>query len=184
MTREQLAHVLRAASNIVTEDPVMLVLGSQSVLAVHDEADLPPMATASVEVDVAYFDDPAEAKADRLDAAIGELSLFHKTFGIYAQGVSISTAVLPEGWRDRLVAWSNASTGSSRAVFLEPHDCVISKLVAHREKDLAFAEALLDAGLVDIDVLLARADLLPVSVHPAVGDAVSRWLAAWKARQP
>ena len=166
MTREQLAHVLRAASDIVTEDPVMLVLGSQSVLAVHD------------------FDDPAEAKADRLDAAIGELSLFHKTFGIYAQGVSISTAVLPEGWRDRLVAWSNASTGSSRAVFLEPHDCVISKLVAHREKDLAFAEALLDAGLVDIDVLLARADLLPVSVHPAVGDAVSRWLAAWKARQP
>ena len=184
MNRDQLAHVLRAASNIVTEDPVLVVIGSQRVLAVHDEADLPPLATASMEVDVAYFNDPDDAKADRADAAIGELSQFHITFGIYAQGVSITTAVLPVGWQGRLVAWSNASTGSSRALFLEPHDCVVSKLVAHRGKDLAFAGALIDAGLVDVEVLRARAELLPGAVHPAIRTAGQRWLDAWTDRAP
>jgi hypothetical protein len=27
----------------------------------------------------------------------------HETFGYYAQGVSVTTAVLPAGWRERLV---------------------------------------------------------------------------------
>ena len=55
MNREQLAHVLRAASRIVA-DPAMLVIGNQSLLASYDEQDLPPEATASMEVDLAYFD--------------------------------------------------------------------------------------------------------------------------------
>ena len=57
-----------------------------------------------MEADIAFFDDPADAKADQVDGAIGELSAFHETFGYYAQGVSVSTAVLPEGWRDRVIA--------------------------------------------------------------------------------
>jgi hypothetical protein len=89
------------------------------------------------------FDDPNESKADMVDGAIGELSSFHESFGFYAQGVSVHTAVLPDGWRERVVRWSNNSTGRARAAFLEPHDCVVSKLVAFREKDRAFAAALL-----------------------------------------
>jgi hypothetical protein len=54
-------------------------------------------------VDVAFFEDPEDRKADQVDGAIGELSPFHETFGYYAQGVSVATAVLPDGWRDRLV---------------------------------------------------------------------------------
>jgi len=42
---------------------------------------LPTEATASMEVDVAFFDDLDEAKADAVDGAIGELSDFHETFG-------------------------------------------------------------------------------------------------------
>ncbi len=81
-----------------------LVLGSQSILATYDEEELPVEATASVEVDRAFFDDvDDEARADQVDGAIGELSQFHKTFGYYAQGVSVSTAVFPNGWRDRVV---------------------------------------------------------------------------------
>ena len=137
MTRDQLAHVLRAASSIVPDDPRILVFGSQAVLASFDEDELPPFATASVEVDLAYLYDPATAKADQVDAAIGELSVFHERFGIYAQGVSSSTAVLPEGWQERLVSWSNGATGAAQALFLDPHDCVLSKLVANREKDRA-----------------------------------------------
>ncbi|MGH3753173.1 MAG: hypothetical protein ACRDRP_10825 [Pseudonocardiaceae bacterium] len=110
MNREQLAHVLRAASGIV-DDPDILVIGSQSLLASYDEDELPLAATTSMEVDLAYFDDPDDLKADTVDGAIGELSPFHESFGCYAQGVSVRTAVLPNGWRDRVVPWSNNSTG-------------------------------------------------------------------------
>jgi hypothetical protein len=58
-----LAHVLRAAASIV-DDPAILVIGSTSVLASYDEHQLPIVATASMEVDLAYFDDPDESKAD------------------------------------------------------------------------------------------------------------------------
>jgi len=35
-----------------------------------------------------------------------------------------ATAVLPEGWRGRVVPWSCQSTGRALAAFLVPHDCV------------------------------------------------------------
>ena len=123
MNREQLANILRAASTIVV-DPKILVIGSQSVLATFDEDELPDAATASMEVVLAFFDDPIEDKADAVDGAIVELSPFHELNGVYAQGVSVWTAVLPEGWRGRVVPWSCQSTGRALAAFLVPHDCV------------------------------------------------------------
>jgi hypothetical protein len=117
---EHLEHVLRAASQIAN-DPEVLVIGSQSVLGAIPEDQLPMAATASIEVDVAFFDDPDDHKADQVDGAIGELSLFHETFGYYAQGVSVSTAVLPDGWRGRLVVVETASTAPGRGYLLDPH---------------------------------------------------------------
>jgi len=131
VNRAQLAHVLRAAAAIV-DDPNILVVGSQSLLATFDEDELPDAATASMEVDLAYFDDPTEGKADAVDGAIGELSPFNEMNGVYAQGVSVRTAVLPEGWRGRVVPWSNQSTGRAQAAFLEPHDCVVASRVIAR----------------------------------------------------
>jgi hypothetical protein len=64
--------------------------------------------------------------------------MFHETFGYYAQGVSVTTAVLPEGWRDSVVEFVIPGTVPGRGLCLDPHDCVISKLVAGREKDLSF----------------------------------------------
>lgn len=177
MNREQMAHVLRAASGIV-DDPDILIIGSQSLLASYDETELPLAATASMEVDLAYFDDPDESKADLVDGAIGELSHFHETFGFYAQGVSVDTAVLPREWRDRVVLWSNQSTGKARAAFLEPHDCVVSKLVAYREKDRAFAAALLDAGLIDAATLRDRINSLPTNLDERVPAMLHAWLDA------
>ena len=29
--------------------------------------------------------------------------MFHSTFGYYAQGITRSTAILPQGWQDRLI---------------------------------------------------------------------------------
>ncbi|WP_435830987.1 DUF6036 family nucleotidyltransferase [Polymorphospora rubra] len=152
----------------------MLVIGSQSVLGAIPEDRLPPAATASIEVDVAFFDDPDDRKSDQVDGAIGELSAFHEMFGYYAQGVSVSTAVLPAGWRDRLVRVDTASTAPARGHLLDPHDCVVSKLVAGREKDYVFAAALLEHGLVDPVTIAERIETLQVS--PALLQRLRNWI--------
>ncbi len=178
MTREQLAHLLRAACDIAN-DPDILVIGSQAILASYDEDLLPAAATASIEADVAFLDDPDDHKSDAVDGAIGELSMFHEQYGYYAQGVSVSTAVLPEGWRDRLVRWGGYSAGRADALFLERHDLVVSKLVAMREKDLAFAIALIDANLVNVATLRDRVDRLPAGTDPRISERLRGWLGRW-----
>ena len=44
------------------------------------------------------------------------------------------------------------------ALCMEPHDLCVAKLLAGREKDVAFVRALLAAGLVDRSTILARLD--------------------------
>ncbi|EWT07059.1 hypothetical protein N864_13015 [Intrasporangium chromatireducens Q5-1] len=177
MNRDQLAHLLRASTRIAG-DPDILVIGSQAILGSFDEDDLPAPATASREVDIAFLNDPGGKKADLVDAAIGELSPFDEQFGCYAQGVEVSTAVLPTGWRDRLVVWQNQSTWPSRAVFLDPHDLALAKLAAFRDKDRAFVTALLDAKLLAADALIDRLADLPVS--PQTRDRISGFLGPWR----
>ncbi|GAB2952177.1 hypothetical protein GCM10027280_45720 [Micromonospora polyrhachis] len=172
MRREQLEHVLRSACQIAG-DPDVLVIGSQSVLGAIPESRLPLEATASMEVDVAFFNDPDDQKADQVDGAIGEFS-FHEMNGYYAQGVSVSTATLPEGWQDRLVLVESQSTQPGRGYTLEPHDCVVSKLVAGREKDYAFADALIRAGLIEPAVVAERIEM--VDVRPLVLKRLRDWI--------
>ena len=100
MNRAQLAHVVRAAAT-VTGDGDIVIIGSQSILGAADVGRLPEEVTMSMEADVAFRNDIDASKADAVDGAIGELSQFHETYGYYAQGVEISTAVLPAGWEDR-----------------------------------------------------------------------------------
>lgn len=161
MRREQLEHILRAAAQVVKQKD-LLVIGSQSVLASWDETKLPPEAVRSIEADVAPLDGDDE-KSDLIDGSLGEGSQFHETFGIYAQGVSLKTAVLPEGWRDRLVKLDNPSTYPGRGLCLDPHDCVLSKMVAGRQKDYDFATALLKAALLEPKTLAERIELLGIS---------------------
>lgn len=175
MNREQLSHVLRAACQ-VAEDPEILVIGSQSILGSYWEDELPADVVFSMEADLAFFDDPDETKSNRVDGAIGELSSFHEMYAYYGQGVSLTTAVLPQGWRQRLVKYENLSTGTAHAVCLEPHDCVASKLVAGREKDVSFAVALIQSHLIDIPVLRARSETLPVTVR----SRVLRWIDGYR----
>jgi hypothetical protein len=108
MTREQFEHSVRAAASVLGVNEV-LVIGSQ---ALHGSvtADLPLEALRSVEVDVVALSDDDGRLADLIDGSIGEASMFHATFGYYAHGVSETTAVLPAGWRDRLVAFESPGT--------------------------------------------------------------------------
>ena len=175
MTREQLAHVLRAAARIASDSDI-LVVGSQAILGSYREDELPEIAWISVEADLAFFDrEGGTQKADQVDGAIGELSPFHETFRYYAQGVGLRTAQLPDGWEQRLVSFEPTSAEPAHAKCLEKHDLVISKLVAMREKDRGFAEALLRENLVDLDVLKERAAALSC-VSPTVRKQVVGWL--------
>lgn len=131
MTREQLAHVLRAASRI-SDDPNVLVVGSQSILGSYSETELPQETWLSIEADLAFLDDPDGHKALSVDGAIGELSEFHEMYAYYSQGVEIDVAVLPDGWKRRLVAFRPQSALPAQAWCLDPHDLVISKLAAAR----------------------------------------------------
>lgn len=173
MNREQLAHIVRAASRVVGDGNIVII-GSQAVLATWDDEDLPEAATRSIEADIAFFEDPDERKADEVDGVIGELSSFHGTHGYYGQGVTVSTAVLPTGWETRLVELDRPDALPGRARCLEVHDLVIAKLVAGREKDIEFTRSLFAVGYVDAETLVARASTVdrPRAVIDRVLDSI------------
>lgn len=164
MKRDHFEHAVRAAGAVLGVQEV-LVIGSQALHA-SMEGELPPEASRSVEVDVAVLRDDADGRqADLIDGSIGEASMFHATFGYYAQGVVAATAVLPDGWRERLVRFESAGTNGVVAWCLELHDLWISKAIAGRPKDLEFCRALVERGLVSgarlRDRLAAVCDLDP-----------------------
>jgi hypothetical protein len=151
MLRPQLEHIIRAAAGI-TGAPEFVIVGSQAVLGQFPQA--PEELLVSIEADIFSLRDPAES--DLIDGSIGEGSPFHQTFGYYAHGVSLNTAVLPEGWRDRLIPIHNQNTGGGTGLCLEIHDLAISKLVAAREKDLDFFSGLLRHRLILMETVRAR----------------------------
>ena len=148
MKRGQFEHAIRAAGAVLGVQEV-LVIGSQALHA-SVAGELPPEASRSIEVDVAAMQDDADGRlADLIDGSIGEASMFHATFGYYAQGVVDTTAVLPAGWRERLVRFESPGTNGVVAWCLEPHDLWLSKAIAGRPKDVEFCRALVERDLVN-----------------------------------
>jgi len=146
--RGQFEHAIRAAGAVLGVQEV-LVIGSQALHA-SVAGELPPEASRSIEVDVAAMQDDADGRlADLIDGSIGEASMFHATFGYYAQGVVDTTAVLPAGWRERLVRFESPGTNGVVAWCLEPHDLWLSKAIAGRPKDVEFCRALVERDLVN-----------------------------------
>lgn len=157
MKRSEFEHTIRAAGAILGVHKV-LVIGSQ---AIHGSVDFEfPEAQRSIEVDVSALDDPDGSKADLIDGSIGELSVFQETFGYYAQGVTPQTAILPSGWRKRLIPFLTPSTNGVTAYCLEPHDLWISKAIAGRSKDKEFCKALMDLKIVNKNTLIGRLKLV------------------------
>ena len=98
-----------------------------------------------------------------IDGSIGEASPFHTTFGYYAHCVGEETATLPAGWKDRLVRVKSAATTDATGLCLEVHDLAISKLVAGRDKDLAFVTALVRHGMASPETLRSRLVATPLA---------------------
>jgi hypothetical protein len=157
MLRHQLEHIIRAACGVADITEVVIV-GSQAVLGQFPNA--PAELLKSMEADVFPKDDPT--KSDVIDGAIGEKSLFDETFGYYAHGVGPDTAIVPSGALDRLVPVCNENTRGLTGWCLEIHDLAVSKLVAGREKDVAFVECLIRNGMVDGNLVTTRLRDTPI----------------------
>ncbi|MDR1079036.1 MAG: hypothetical protein LBL55_10370 [Propionibacteriaceae bacterium] len=181
MNRRQLWHAIRAACSIADIDSVIIV-GSQSILGSFDEEELPRRTTLSLEVDVLPdIDDTTTLVelSDLIEGVGGELSTFQETHGFALDGVDLTTSILPEGWRDRLVPVSNESTrdivtGRQYTGWcLDPADLCVAKLCASREKDREFVSSLIQAGLVDWQAVKDRLGLIPAE-HADIAQAVLR----------
>ena len=92
MTRAQLEHIIRAAAGNADTRGIVVV-GSQSILGSFPDA--PPELRMSMEADV--FPKDAPERSILIDGAIGELSLFHETFGYYAHGSMRPPPCCPTG---------------------------------------------------------------------------------------
>jgi hypothetical protein len=154
VNRAQLEHVIRAAATIAG-DTEIVVIGSQAILGRYPEA--PAELLVSADVDVYPRNHPE--RAELIEGSIGELSPFHDTYGYYAQGVGERTAVLPGGWESRLVP---VPTPAGTGLCLEPHDLLISKYVAGREKDRDYVRTAARHRLADRQTLLERLARTPV----------------------
>lgn len=161
MNRQQFDHAVRAAAAVAGVLEV-IVIGSQAVHATMSDR-IPEPAMRSVEADIVIPGDVDAAKADLVDGAIGEASLFHEAFGFYAQGVSIETAILPTGWESRLVRYEIPATNSVVAWCLSLEDLFVSKALAGRPKDLEFCRALAEAGAVDLNLIARLIDTVDVA---------------------
>jgi uncharacterized nucleotidyltransferase DUF6036 len=151
VTRAQLEHIIRASAAISGDDEIVIV-GSQSILGSVPDAS--GVLTRSMEADV--YPRHCPERADLIEGSIGEDSMFHQTFGYFAQAVGPETSVLPDGWESRLVAIHGPNTRGATGWALDPHDLAVAKYVAGREKDHEFLASAISTGLLDRDVLLGR----------------------------
>lgn len=173
MNRYQLEHVIRAAAgNADVRD--IVIIGSQAILGSFPDA--PDELLQSMEADVFPRDVPERSIV--IDGAMGELSLFHETFGYYAHGVDESTAILPDGWKERLVKIESPNTMGARGWCLEIHDLAVSKLAAGREKDLEYVDLLVRRRMVDRQLLHSRMAETP-RLTPTARTLAERRLASW-----
>ena len=160
MTRDELEHAIRAACD-VANDNELIVIGSQAILGQFPDA--PAALRQSMEVDV--IPSKGDAVADRIEGVLGELSLFHQTHGFYVHGVSFDTAILPLGWKDRLIDVRPDEARPWVGRCLGGYDLAASKLAAFRDKDRDFVRVLISTQLLTARTLADRVQLLPLSAE-------------------
>lgn len=157
MKKQQVDHVLRAAGRI-TGEKQFVIIGSQSLHGKYP--DIADEIVMSAEVDL------VAAKSPQVTGLLNEIgvdSLFHQSHGYYADPVDATTAMLPKGWKGRLVNLPQGDTAGVKGLCLDPHDLAIAKYVARRDKDIVFTRELARRGLVSRDRLLALLDQTPVT---------------------
>lgn len=173
MQAEELRDLARRAAN-VTGYRAILVLGSQAVHGALPDADLPSITTMSEEADLAVVNDLSGDTPHQIEAHFGMGSPYHQHFGVYADGIRLTEVSLPLGWEGRVHAEQIADGPDDNnpvtLLFPEIHDLCASKLTVAvtdgfgRRSDREFVSALIEAGLVDTELLTERIAQLPDTV--------------------
>jgi hypothetical protein len=168
---DELRDLARRAANRTGYRQV-LVLGSQAVHGSLPGVELPEITMVSEEADLLIVNDPSGDSPHEIEAHFGMGSPYHQSFGVYADGISLSEVSLPDGWEGRLRREQVDDDDDDNPVallFPEVHDLCASKLIVAitggfgRRSDRAFVKALVDAGHVDPAVLSQRVARLPVA---------------------
>ena len=168
MNRHELEHLIRA-SGAITEEYEFVVIGSQSILGKIPYPD--PELKMSAEADI--YPRYAPELAEKIEGVLGEGSDFHLANGFYAQGVGPETAVLPQGWEERLWKVQNGNTDSFIGWCLDVDDLFMSKAAAARPKDQEFCTGLLRRGYVTLERCLELAPSMPME-PPEIARLVAR----------
>jgi hypothetical protein len=183
MRRDEFRDALRRAA-VITGDRDLVVVGSQSIHGAFSESVLRAQATASMEVDLIPLHDPEGDKFWFLSAIGGLYADLRSDSGpgLEIDGVELKTSVLPDGWADRLIPFPlDDSADTVIGWCLDPHDLVVAKAVAGRDKDREFIVAAVKASLVDPAVALSRMgrlDPLGAVPSPERASVAAAWLAA------
>jgi len=152
MRIRSLKHVLEAVNALVHPDQIT-VMGSSSLLG-HDPSLGEPGQPLELSLDADLLLAPTdEAQAAVLHEAVGEGSLFHREYGVYADLLRPEIdETFPPGWRERCTPVA----GFQHVVCLDPHDMAVAKLAVARQKDIDLLKALIARGLVDFETLRQR----------------------------
>jgi hypothetical protein len=161
MRKVELEHVVAVAAQI-SDEVEFVIIGSQAILGT--DPDPPGLLQESMEADL--YPRNAPEKVTQIEAAVGDGSLFQRTFGYYAHGVGPETAKAPAGWEARMIELEipprPASDREAVALCLEANDLVLAKCARGEIRDWEFIDAALGAELVEIDILLERVGDLPI----------------------
>ena len=181
MKKTQVDHILRAAREISGGESKFIIVGSQALHGKHP--DVVDDILVSREVDLFV---PGRERQTELLNAIGEGSRFHETYGYYADPISEGTAILPKGWKGRLVNLAPGDTHGAKGLCLDPHDLAVSKYIAGREKDRLFTAALVQKGLLDQALLHERlaATKVEEAIRAAAKAAIDRDFGARRTSRP
>lgn len=152
MRLRSLTRLLEAVFALVHPEDVT-VLGSSALLACDPslgESGQPLELSLDADLLVQPCD---ERQAGVLHEAIGEGSLYHQNYGVYADIMRPDVEeTFPEGWRSRRISMPDMP----RASCLDAHDVAAAKLVLGRPKDMTLLRALLARGTLDIETLRGR----------------------------
>lgn len=178
MEDEQLEHLIRA-SGAILGDREVVIIGSQSILpwlkkcAGKPPKKFPVILKYSMEADIIPVDND-ENKADEIDGSLGEESMFHRSHGFYAQGVSMSTAKAPKGWLSRCYPLVNQNTWNVIGRCMHPNDLFVAKLLANRPKDHDFLVAMVESDLIRKETILHSLPHVPELTDMEIAMATNR----------
>lgn len=168
LRRDQVAHLVRAAAAITTENTFVLI-GTGAVIA--QLKTVPPGLAATRRVDLYAPGTADPVVASRLiDGTIGEGTAFDRFFGYHARVVEQDAAILPYDWRLRARPVSLRAAPGTTCVCPDLGDVALDKLCAWTENDRRWLEAAWRAGLLGADALRERAKAISDPRAPGATD--------------